>query len=85
MPRRLIENAAFGPEVIEILGLAFDDACARAADPSQHETIAKRIIKAAMAGERDVHKLAQLGLNGGEQMMGAADQAADRRSRLSSL
>jgi hypothetical protein len=65
MPRRLIQNAAFGPEVIHILGLAFDEACARAgANQGQHELYAKRIIEAATAGERDVGRLADFAMNG---------------------
>jgi len=66
MPYRLLQNAAFDLDVIRLLGLAYEDACARmpGGDTGHRETIARRIIDAATVGERDVHKLAEYGLNG---------------------
>ena len=66
MPYMLIQNAAFDPDVTRLLGLAFEDACARmpSGDASDREAMARRIIDAATGGERDVHKLAEYGLNG---------------------
>jgi len=61
----LIETAAFDPEATRLLGLAFEQASARAGgDQYQRELIALRIIYAAKNGERDVHRLAEYGLNG---------------------
>jgi hypothetical protein len=63
---RLIGDGAFDPDVMHVMGLAYDDACARAnsEDAAVLEAIAARIIDAARKGERDVKKLADYGLNG---------------------
>jgi hypothetical protein len=63
---RLIGDGSFDPEAIRLMGLAYEDACARAnsEDAVIREAIAARIIAAGRKGERDVKKLADLGLNG---------------------
>lgn len=58
---------AFGPEVIEALGKAYDMALAALHDVGQpdvvREVIARRIIKAAQKGERDPAKLCAIALS----------------------
>jgi hypothetical protein len=65
-PIRLIHGAAFDPETVHTLALAYEHACAsiRSDDVSVRETIARRIIEAGRRGERDVKKLAANALEG---------------------
>jgi len=65
-PLRLIQGASFDPETTRVMGLAYEEACARlgSAERSIREAIAKRIIEAAKVGERDVQKLVAYGLEG---------------------
>ncbi len=58
---RLLQNSAFGPETIEAMSAAFDDACrtlglAQVADPLR-EIVARKIIECAQTGERDQARL----------------------------
>ena len=59
-------RAVFDDRVTEIIGAAFDSACRALHDTGQpaivYEVIAKRIIDAAKAGERDVVRLRNAGL-----------------------
>ncbi len=54
-------GAAFDDRVTQIMGEAFDSACQDLRDKGQppivYEVIAKRIIEAAKAGERDLVRL----------------------------
>ena len=63
---RLLQVSAFGPEDIEKLSAAYEDALrileiSNRADPVT-ETIAKRIIEAAQTGVRDQVKLCMLAI-----------------------
>jgi hypothetical protein len=63
----LIRNEAFEPEMIELMGSAYEAACLRlgAAQPATVlETVAKRIIEAAHRGERDPEALTAFALRG---------------------
>ena len=62
MPIRLIEGASFDPETTRFLGLAYERACDGVADVTVREAVAKRIIKAAKRGERDLERLVEYGL-----------------------
>ena len=57
---------AFDPEATRVLGQAFDMACAVLGHTPQptavREAIAKRILEAAKAGERDPVRLREAGL-----------------------
>ena len=57
---------AFDPETTRVLGQAFDMACALLGHTPQptavREAIAKRILEAAKAGERDPVRLREAGL-----------------------
>jgi hypothetical protein len=58
---RLLEKSAYGPEMIEAMSLAFDEACAslglaKRADPLR-ELVAHKIIEFAVLGERDPIRL----------------------------
>ena len=59
---------SFDPEATRVLGQAFDMACALLGHTSQptavREAIAKRILEAAKAGERDPSRLREAGLTG---------------------
>jgi hypothetical protein len=68
----LFEEAPFGPDVIQVLGEAFERACQALRDTGQpdiiKEVLAGRIIAAAHKGMRDPGKLCEeallsLGLN----------------------
>lgn len=64
-PIRLIQGASFDADVTRLMGLAYEHACARAANGDNtavRELIAKRIIDAARRGERDVTRLADYAL-----------------------
>jgi hypothetical protein len=58
---------AFDPEVLEALGKAYDMALAALHDVGQpkvvREVLARRIVKAAMRGERDPAKLCATALS----------------------
>jgi hypothetical protein len=58
---------AFDPEVLEVLGKAYDMALAALQDAGQpevvREVLARRIIKAAKKGERDTAKLCAVALS----------------------
>jgi hypothetical protein len=60
------QSSSFDHEVTRILGAAFDMACAlvcRSPQPTAtRETIAKAIVEAATEGERDLHRLRDVGL-----------------------
>jgi hypothetical protein len=59
-------GAAFDDRVTQLMGEAFDSACQELHDTGQppivYEVIAKRIIDAAKAGERDLVRLRNAGL-----------------------
>ena len=69
--RRYLEaDSSFGPEDLTRIGKAFSAALARLGlndrgDPMV-EMVARRIIRAAMAGERDPGKLTEIGADGAE-------------------
>jgi hypothetical protein len=59
-------DAVFDDRVTQIMGEAFDSACKQLHDTGQppivYEVIAKRIVDAAKAGERDLVRLRNAGL-----------------------
>jgi hypothetical protein len=59
-------TGAFDPETIEILGRAYDHACALVGHTPRpvavREAIAKGIFEAAKQGERDLRRLREAGL-----------------------
>jgi len=58
-----VQGASFDPEITGLLGRAYDRACEKIApDKTLREALAKRIIKAAMHGERHLEKLIEYGL-----------------------
>jgi hypothetical protein len=63
-----LKDRAFDADITKALGEAFDRACAGLGDSAQSELIkevmAKRIIAAASAGERDPHRLCERALHG---------------------
>jgi hypothetical protein len=64
------DNGSFTPEDLNVMGKAFTAALAKlgrhsTSDPMT-ETVARRIIGAAMAGERSVIKLTEIGAGGRE-------------------
>jgi hypothetical protein len=68
-PHRLIEGAAFEPEVLKSLIRAYDAAVKRVGKgqpPLVLETIAKRIIEIAGNGERDPQKMVEYAVRGVE-------------------
>ena len=62
----LIREAAFAPEVIQVMVDAWEKACSQLPDKgkSDHvkELLAKQIIELARSGERDVGRLCQQAL-----------------------
>jgi hypothetical protein len=64
MPIGLIQGAAFDAEITKLLGHAYERASQGLPpdDVKVREVIAKRIIKAARRGERDLDKLIACGL-----------------------
>jgi hypothetical protein len=64
-------TGAFDPEAIQVLGRAFDLACALVGHTAQpvavREAIAKGIFEAAKQGERDLGRLRDAGLASIEQ------------------
>ena len=68
-PHRLIEGAAFDPEVIALLIQAYEIAVTRVGKGQPLlvlETLAKRIIEIAVRGERDPQKLVEYAIRGVE-------------------
>jgi hypothetical protein len=68
-PHRLIEGAAFEPEVIALMTRAYQDAVKRVGKgqpPLVLETLAKRIIEVAGSGERDLQKMIEHAVRGVE-------------------
>ena len=68
-PHRLIEGAAFEPEVLKLLIQAYDAAVKRVGKgqpPLVLETMAKRIIEIAGSGERDPRKMLEHAVRGVE-------------------
>jgi hypothetical protein len=68
--RYLGADSSFGPEDLKGIGEALSAALNKLGlndrnDPMV-EIVARRIIRAAMAGERDLAKLTEIGTNGGE-------------------
>jgi hypothetical protein len=58
-----VQGVSFDPETTGLLGRAYDRASEKIApDKILREALAKRIIKAAMHGERDLEKLIEYGL-----------------------
>jgi hypothetical protein len=68
-PHRLIEGAAFDPEVIALLIQTYDAAVKRVGEGQPLlvlETLAKRIIEIAVRGERDPQKMVEYAIRGVE-------------------
>jgi len=68
-PQRLIEDAAFEPEIIALLIQAYEAAAKRVGKgqpPLVMETLAKRIIEVAGSGERDPQKMVEYAVRGVE-------------------
>jgi hypothetical protein len=68
-PHRLIEGAAFEPEIIALMTRAYQDAVKRVGKgqpPLVLETLAKRIIEIAGSGERDPQKMIDHAVRGVE-------------------
>jgi hypothetical protein len=68
---RLTKNSQFNPEEIRLLVGAFEAACSAArlvgpADP-RRDIVARKIIEAAQAGERDPFRLQECGLLAAKQ------------------
>jgi hypothetical protein len=66
-PHRLIEGAAFEPEIIVLMTRAYQDAVKRVGKgqpPLVLETLAKRIIEVAGSGERDLQKMIEYAVRG---------------------
>ena len=94
MPVRSLLNPGgfFEPEVIALMGEAFEAACKVLRDAGRHEVvrevIAGRIIAAASLGERDPVRLRAVALAGRQAKLVEAssavvDRGARNRSRLS--
>lgn len=64
---RLTKDGPFEPDEIRLMTDAFEDACRVLgfSDPTNpwRDIVAKKIIEAAQAGERDQDKLRECGLN----------------------
>jgi hypothetical protein len=68
-PHRLIEGASFEPEVILLMTRAYQAAVKRVGKgqpPLVLETLAKRIIEVAGAGERDPQRMVEHAIRGVE-------------------
>jgi hypothetical protein len=68
-PHRLIEGAAFEPEIIALLIRAYEAAVKRVGKGQPLvvlETLAKRIIEIAGSGERDLQKMIDHAVRGVE-------------------
>lgn len=69
LSRYLRDDTVFTPEDLKVIGTAFSQALAELGlkdrnDPMV-ETVARRIIRAALNGERDPEKLCKIGTTGG--------------------
>jgi hypothetical protein len=65
---RLLHNAGFEPEIIEVMSAAFEEACRKlglseTADDPLREMVARKIIECAQTGERDQARLCDCALN----------------------
>jgi hypothetical protein len=63
----LHDSNAFKPEDVSAMGEAFDAALIRLGlrgEERMAETVARRIIRAALAGKRDVQTLTEIGVGG---------------------
>jgi hypothetical protein len=68
-PHRLIQGAAFEPEVVKLLIQAYEAAVKRVGESQPTlvlETIARRIIEIAGTGERDRQALVEYAIRGVE-------------------
>ena len=58
---RLLQNAGFEPEMIEVMSAAFEQACRKLGlsetDDPLREMVARKIIECAQTGERDQARL----------------------------
>ena len=65
----LADDTAFSPDDLTIIGTAFSQALAKLGlkdrDDRIVETVARRIIRAALDGERDPARLCEIGMAGG--------------------
>jgi hypothetical protein len=63
----LPRNIAFGPEAVDVMGTAFDEACRLlghdVSSPTIKTRIAERIFASASAGERDPGRLIEFALS----------------------
>ncbi len=63
---RLLQNCAFEPDTIKMMGMAFDEACQALAladsDDAARDRVAKRIIELAQQGERNGERLRERAL-----------------------
>ena len=63
---QLFQDTAFDPELIQLMGQAYDKACQAMHESGQpaivREIIAKKILQAANKGERDPGKLCEQAL-----------------------
>ena len=63
---QLFQDTAFDPELIQLMGQAYDKACQAMHESGQpaivREIIAKKILQAAHKGERDPGKLCEQAL-----------------------
>ncbi len=66
--QRLFDSNAFGPEEIAEIVAAFDQACRRvgSVNPNDHirDFLARRVMSAAMTGERDAAQICERALLG---------------------
>jgi hypothetical protein len=67
--RPFLRNESFDPEIITLMGVAFEKACSSISVPDQstRELVAKKIVELAQRGERDPirmseHALKELGI-----------------------
>jgi len=72
MPIRhfLGKDVSFGPEDLKVMGEAFTQALVELGlhdrDDALVEMVARRIVRAALCGERDPAKLCEIALDGGD-------------------
>lgn len=59
---QLFQDHISQPEVVKLMGEAFDLACEMAPDGTNHEVLAKAIIAATKSGERDPFRIADAAL-----------------------
>jgi hypothetical protein len=71
----LIQGAAFEPELVELMGQAYETACKLIGanqPPLVMETIAKSIIDSARVGTRDPQKMVEFAMRGLERFPDAS-------------